>query len=120
MKVSKADAAFITKLDKHPYEEQLAMIPTLKPAKLKFLAKCLGCIVNQDPKFKLSSSEKATIKKSYSPHQTDLIKLVRGAGNRSIQGHIRKQTGRGILLSTLIGAAIPLITKLIQKIAGKK
>lgn len=121
MKVSKADSDWIKQFNKYSHSKQLSEIPKLKRDKVQLLAKCLSCIVRQnDENFKLTEREKKVLKKTFSPYKLELRKLAAQSGSQSLHNQIQRQTGRGIILSTLIGAAIPLIAKLVKKIIGKK
>lgn len=119
--MTKTDSDWIGEFNKYSHAKQLSEIPKLKRDKVHLLAKCLSCIVRQDDvKFKLAEQEKKVLKKTFSPYKTELRKLAAHPGNKSLHNQIHRQTGRGIILSTLIGAAIPLIAKLVKKIIGKK
>ena len=88
---------------------------------INFLLKCIAAIIRKDPLMHehICSADKQTAKKLMYPFKNEYIHLANFKYHPKIIREIKSQKGTGIILSSLIAAAIPLITSLIESIVKK-
>jgi len=87
---------------------------------IKFLIKCVKGIVENDAHFQLSNTEKNKAKKIMSPFKNEFRTIASSRKRGSIIKSMKQQHGRGVIISSLIAAAIPLISSLVSKLFKKK
>ena len=89
---------------------------------INFLLKCLAAIIRKDPLMHehICSADRQTAKKLMYPFKNEYMHLANFKSHPKIIREIKSQKGTGIILSSLIAAAIPLITSLVESIVKKK
>ena len=104
-------------LDKEP---NVSVLKTVEDDCLHFLVKCVSCFVNEHPKFRLLKKDRAEAKQKMHPYKKHFLSIGNNKHRNKIVKMVKKQNGRGLIISSLIAAAIPLITGFIQKMLKKK
>ena len=84
-----------------------------------FLVKALGGIVNNDV-LALTPAQKKKLRSIMMPFKDHFLLISNPKKRKENVTNIRKQYGSGLVISSLIAAAIPLISSLISKITNKK
>lgn len=107
-------------LESMPYENQLKLVRSLPSNQLNFLARCLHCLIYNQTRLRLTPSERTRVRSVLQPHHKELKYISSAGQGDKLSKQLRRQTGRGFLLSALITAAIPLISSVINKLLGKK
>jgi len=87
---------------------------------IKFLIKCVRGIVENDNNFKMNDSEKIKARKIMTPFKTEFRALASPGRKTKMIQSMKEQRGSGVIISSLIAAAIPLITSLVSKLFKKK
>ena len=109
-------------LEKTSLKRQPAIIQHLSSDTLGFLLESLSCILHNHPRFHLSTPEKHLAKTVLSPYikPGDLKCITSKARRPASVKQIQLQRGRGILLTALLSAVVPLISGLVGKLFKKK
>jgi len=89
---------------------------------INFLLKCIAAIIKNDPLMHehICSADKQIAKKLMYPFKNEYLHLANFKYHPNVIQEIKSQKGTGIILSSLIAAAIPLITSLVESIMKKK
>ena len=103
----------------HQLSRKQAPLHSLNKGTVVFIIKCLSCIIHDKSRFRLSSSQRERVKTLMYPYKKDYTQLANLNNISRIHNSIQKQHGRGVFLSGLITAAIPLISSLLKKILKK-
>lgn len=99
--------------------DQLCMMKNLDDSSINFLKNCLSCIVHDHPLLRLCGSDRKQALHILKREEKNLRYLVHEKNGTRVRGMIKKQKGKGFIISSLIAAAIPLISSLIQKLIKK-
>ena len=100
----------------HELVKQNVNLSTLNKQTLKFLLSCISCLINNHPFFTLKNEEKAAVKEIMLPYKKYFVTIANPNKKNNVLTAVKKQTGRGVILSSLIASAIPLISTILKKI----
>jgi hypothetical protein len=124
MNTSARDLRILSGLNKHSFSRLSGYIPRLSDRELTVLTNCLGCLIERRYLRHFSNHEIQHLKRILSPFRNYITSAATYKSSPAKRAkafrEIRTQTGRGIILSTLIAAAVPLITSLISNLGKKK
>lgn len=111
---------FLDSLNQCPTRnEQRVLIDNCTDKEFGFLCHCLRGLLHQSPNFVLPTADLNTVRRELVPHKRALKKLISRLPVEKKRA-LYHQEGGGFLVSTLIGAVVPLITKLVQAATKKK
>jgi hypothetical protein len=124
MRLTTHDLGFVTGLNRYSFPQIHESIPRLSDRRLSLLINWLGCLIERRYLSNFSSHEIHHLCRILSPYKSYLKSAATYKNNPLKRAkafrEIRTQTGRGIILSSLIAAAVPLITTLITNLTKKK
>jgi len=100
--------------------ENIGDLKHYKKNQTKFICRCMKNILQEHPDFKLSKKNKVKLTKLMLPHKNKYRFIGDNKNLNKVHTMIKSQKGEGLIISSLIAAAIPLITKLVSKLVKKK
>lgn len=118
---SKEFYPFLQALAQSPSQiEQSEKINQCSDKQFAFVVSCIRKLIRQNPPFRLNPSDRDTVKTSLQPHKKELLRLVAPRTSIKKKRDLYNQDGGGFIVSALIAAVIPLVTKIIESSLAKK
>ena len=96
-----------------------SIIPHLPKKYLLLIIKLLGNIIKRRKGYQVPPKYHFKTRNVLHPFRSDYLYLSKPESRLEVVNAIRKQNGRGFFLSSLIAAAIPLISSFLKKILKK-